>query len=74
MICLFHKREYKGIYYDTKDKSIILYSVTKCKKCGKMWKEEINKTEYLFFQLLSFSTYLNIIINFFVKTHNITSI
>ena len=46
MICLFHKREYKGIYYDTKDKSILLYSITKCKKCGKIWKEEINKTEY----------------------------
>lgn len=46
MICLFHKKEYKGIYYDTKDKSILLYSITKCKKCGKIWKEEINKTEY----------------------------
>ena len=46
MICLFHKKEYKGIYYDTRDESIILYSIAKCKKCGKIWKEEINITEY----------------------------
>ena len=46
MICLFHKKEYKGIYYDTKDKCILLYTVTKCSKCGKIWKEEINKTQY----------------------------
>lgn len=52
MICLFHNKEYKGIYYDTKDKSIILYSVTKCKKCGNIWKEEINKTEYKNTELL----------------------
>lgn len=52
MICLFHKKEYKGIYYDTKDKSIILYSVTKCKKCGKIWMEEINKTDYKNTELL----------------------
>lgn len=46
MMCLFHKKKYEGIYYDTKDKSILLYSITKCKKCGKIWKEEVNKTQY----------------------------
>jgi hypothetical protein len=52
VICLFHKKEYKGIYYDTKDRNIILYSVAKCKKCGKIWKEEINKTQYKNAELL----------------------
>lgn len=52
MMCIFHKKEYKGVFYDTKDKSIILYSVTKCKKCGRIWKEEINNTEYKNTELL----------------------
>ena len=52
MMCLFHKKEYKGVFYDTRDESIMLYSIAKCKKCGKIWKELVNNTEYNNIELL----------------------
>ena len=46
MLCLIHRKKYKGTFYDIKGLTVILYSVWKCEKCGKIWKKEISRTDF----------------------------